>query len=141
MLVGHDWGGWIGWLLTLREPRALQRLPGAQHRAPLEHAPHVRAARLALALYQPLIAFLGVPLMRRTRFIEKLALRAGTSDGVFSAAEGAVFGDSFRRPVCARAARDTYRTFLLRELPAQVAGGRRRVAAQCRPDACSGSTT
>jgi pimeloyl-ACP methyl ester carboxylesterase len=37
-----------------------------------------------------------------------------------------VFADRFRDPVCARAGTDTYRTFLLRELPASARAGETR---------------
>ena len=30
-LVGHDWGGWIGFLLALREPERIDRYLVAQH--------------------------------------------------------------------------------------------------------------
>jgi len=119
VLVGHDWGGWIGWLLTLRSPRRFSGYLALNIAHPWNTLRTVGPHIWRSLLYQPLMAFLGVPLMRRTRFIEKVALRAGTGDGVFSPAEGAVFGDSFRNPVCARAARDTYRTFLLHEAPAR----------------------
>jgi pimeloyl-ACP methyl ester carboxylesterase len=71
-------------------------------------------------LYQPAIAAFGMVLMRRTRFIE-LALRSGLADrSAMSAEDIRWFSDRFRDPVCARAATDTYRTFWLRELPANA---------------------
>ena len=30
-LVGHDWGGWIGFLLALRAPHRVSPLPRAEH--------------------------------------------------------------------------------------------------------------
>jgi pimeloyl-ACP methyl ester carboxylesterase len=39
-----------------------------------------------------------------------------------------VYADRFRDPVCARAATDTYRTFLLRELPSAASNPERRRA-------------
>ena len=47
-LVGHDWGGWIGFLLCLREPAALRALPRAQHPAALDQRPGDAAAPLAV---------------------------------------------------------------------------------------------
>ena len=47
-LVGHDWGGWIGFLLCLREPQPLRALPRAQHPAALDQRPGDGAAPLAL---------------------------------------------------------------------------------------------
>jgi hypothetical protein len=66
-----------------------------------------------LLQYQPLIAFLGVPVQRYTKFL----------DLVFKVASplhretARIYTDRFRDPVVARAGRDAYRTFLLREIP------------------------
>ncbi len=69
-------------------------------------------------MYQPLIATLGVPLHRRTRFVEYL-IRAAISDrSRVSLAAIRCFSERFRDQVCAETARDTYRTFLTREVPA-----------------------
>ncbi len=121
LLVGHDWGGWLGWLLTLRGPERFDGFLALNIPHPWNtfrtFAPH----GWRFALYQPLMAAFGVPLMRRTRFVEKVVLGAGVSvKSAFSAEEARCFGDSFRNPVSARAARDTYRTFLLREMPKQA---------------------
>jgi pimeloyl-ACP methyl ester carboxylesterase len=118
VLVGHDWGGFIGHLLVLEAPERFDSYLALNIAHPWNtfrtFAPHA----WRFALYQPLMAFFGVPLMQRTRFIEKLALTKGvTVPGAFSPEEAAWFGDRYRDPVCARTARDTYRTFLLRELP------------------------
>jgi len=66
-----------------------------------------------LLQYQPLIAFLGVPVQRYTNFLN-LAFRVGSA---LDPETARVYVDRFRDPVVARAARDTYRTFLLREMP------------------------
>jgi pimeloyl-ACP methyl ester carboxylesterase len=59
------------------------------------------------------MATVGVPVQRHTKFVH-LAFKAGSE---LDPATAAVFADRFRDPVCARAGRDTYRTFLLREIP------------------------
>lgn len=121
LLVGHDWGGWIGFLLALREPERIEAY------LPLNIAHLWNSFRTAaphmwrMALYQPLMATFGVPLMQRTDFVERQVLVRGvTVDGAIGPAEAKVFGDTFRDPVGARTARDTYRTFLVKELPAQI---------------------
>jgi len=118
VLVGHDWGGWIGWLLTLRAPERFSGYLALNIAHPWNTLRTFGPHAWRMALYQPLMAFLGVLLMRRTRFIEKLALRRGVSDrSAFTPAEAAAFGDRFRDPVCARSASQTYRTLLLHEMP------------------------
>jgi len=118
VLAGHDWGGWIGWLLTLRAPQRFSGYLALNIAHPWTTARTFAPHAWRSALYQPLMAFLGVPLARRTRFIEKVVLLRGVSDeNAFTAAEAAAFGDRFRDPVCARAGSQTYRTLLLHEFP------------------------
>jgi pimeloyl-ACP methyl ester carboxylesterase len=70
--------------------------------------------------YQPLVAFLGERLQRDTEFVYR-AIRGSLYDSSRVTREDVRwFSERFRDPVCARAGRDTYRTFLLQELPASV---------------------
>lgn len=120
LLVGHDWGGYVGHLLVLRAPERVSGYlalnithPWLTPRAVLPHM-------WRFLLYQPAIATFGMVLMRRTRLVE-IAIRAALADPSTVPAEDLRwFGDRFRDPVCARAATDTYRTFWLRELPAST---------------------
>jgi hypothetical protein len=64
--------------------------------------------------YQPQLAIFGVPLQRHTKFVE-LAFKITSA---VDSATARIYADRFRDPVVARAGRDTYRTFLLREIPA-----------------------
>src|SRR5262245_20582207 len=63
--------------------------------------------------YQPLTAFLGVPVQRYTPFLYLVFKIASALDRETVR----VYVDRFRDPAVARAGRDTYRTFLLREMP------------------------
>lgn len=117
VLVGHDWGGYVGHLLALRAP---ERISGY---LPLNIAHPWQTPRTLLPhmwrflTYQPALAAFGGVLMRRTSFVE-LVIRGALSDkSAVSREEARWFGDRFRDPVCARAATDTYRTFWLREIP------------------------
>ncbi|MBF6331576.1 alpha/beta hydrolase [Nocardia transvalensis] len=117
LLVGHDWGGYVGFLMVLREP---QRFDGflplnIAHpwQTPRTFAPHA----WRFLLYQPLVAGPGVPLQRHTRFLERV-FRLGVTDHTeFTPEVIRTYTDRFRDPSVARAATDTYRTFLLREIP------------------------
>jgi pimeloyl-ACP methyl ester carboxylesterase len=113
LLVGHDWGGYIGYLMVLREPGRFagylalnMGYPWITTRMLL---PHIGP----LLQYQPLIAFLGVPVQRHTKFLD-FVFKVGSA---LDPATARVYTDRFRDPVVARAGRDTYRTFLLREVP------------------------
>lgn len=121
LLAGHDWGGWIGHLVVLDHP---DRVAGylAMNIAHLWNGPRQALPHLwRLLQYQPPIATFGVPLHRRG-IAPRMALTLG-SGRTMPADQVAIYADRFRDPVCARAATDTYRTFLLRELPANAVRG------------------
>jgi pimeloyl-ACP methyl ester carboxylesterase len=118
VLVGHDWGGFVGNLMVLRAPERFSAYlvlninhPWLTRRMVL---PHVWRS----AMYQPAVAFAGVPLARHTRAVSMTIWFALWDRTRMTAAEIRWFGDRFRDPVVARAASDTYRTFLLEEVPA-----------------------
>lgn len=116
-LVGHDWGGWVGFLLCLRAPERFERFmplniphPWVRMRNALPHA-----GRL---LYQQLIVapWIGYLAHRRRHFV-RLALRSGGADASFwEEATLATFADKLAEPARARAAVQMYRTFNLHEL-------------------------
>ncbi|HEX6391110.1 MAG TPA: alpha/beta hydrolase [Solirubrobacteraceae bacterium] len=116
VLAGHDWGGYVGHLLVLRAPERFAAFLALNIAHPWQTPRTVLPHVWRFLLYQPLIAALGVPIHRRTRLIERVVLQKGTTVPL-EPADIRWFGDRFRDPVCARTATDTYRTFLLRELP------------------------
>lgn len=115
-LVGHDWGGWIGFLLGMKAPQRIDRYlalnilhPWLQRRKTLPQAWRF--------LYQPLVASpLGYRLHRGGKFVPRLIERASVDRGVWDEATLRSFGDNLAEPARARAAMMTYRTFLLKEL-------------------------
>jgi pimeloyl-ACP methyl ester carboxylesterase len=119
VLVGHDWGGVVGYLLALREPERFSAYlplnivhPWQSLRAMLPH--------LWRFYYQPAIAFGGERLQRNPGLVYR-AIRGSLFDpSRVSREDVRWFSERMREPVCARAGRDTYRTFLLRELPASA---------------------
>jgi pimeloyl-ACP methyl ester carboxylesterase len=128
LLVGHDWGGWIGHLMILREPDRFSgflalAIPHVWN-TPRTTLPHIW--RLG---HMPLNATVGTGLCTRTSYIEKLVFRLGVGKrAAFTPEDVRWFADRFRDPVCARATVDTYRTFVLRELPARSREPERRRA-------------
>jgi pimeloyl-ACP methyl ester carboxylesterase len=113
LLVAHDWGAYVGYRMILRAP---ERFDGylAMNMAHPWQKPSTALPNLWKLYYQVPLATAGVPLMRHTNIVNYM-LKVGSE---MDPAEARVFADRFRDPVCARAGRDTYRTFLLRELPA-----------------------
>ena len=120
LLVGHDWGGYIAYLMAMRLPERFDGFLALNIAHPWQTfrtaAPHF----WRFLTYMPLVASLGVPLHRRTRFVERLMSGALSDRTSMSPEEIRAFSERFRDPVCATAARDTYRTFLLHEAPASV---------------------
>jgi pimeloyl-ACP methyl ester carboxylesterase len=116
VLVGHDWGGFAGFLMVLGAPERFSAYLALNIAHPWQTPRTMLPHLWRFLLYQPLIATFGMPLHKRTRLVERVVLRTGTTVPL-APADTRWFGDRFRDPVCARAATDTYRTFLLRELP------------------------
>lgn len=116
-LVGHDWGGYVGFLLTLEAPERFTSYLALNIAHPWQSPRTMLPHLWRFALYQPLMAALGAPLHRRTSFVSFVHWVALSDRSAMTAQERALFTDRFRDPVCARTGRDTYRTFLLRELP------------------------
>ncbi|QIS11861.1 alpha/beta fold hydrolase [Nocardia arthritidis] len=126
LLVGHDWGGYIGYRMVLRAAERFEGYLALNISHPW--VPKSTALRhlWRFALYQPLVATLGVPLQRHTPVLEWLISRAMTNREAVTPEIVHAFADSFRDPVSARAATDTYRTFWLHELRSTASNPERR---------------
>jgi pimeloyl-ACP methyl ester carboxylesterase len=112
LLVGHDWGGFVGYIMVLGEPQRFDGYLACNIPHPWV-SPRTLAPHLWRLWYQVVLATVGEPLQRHTKVVE-LAFKIGSNLDPDTAR---VYADRFRDPVCARAGRDTYRTFLLREIP------------------------
>ncbi|KUI40779.1 alpha/beta hydrolase [Mycobacterium sp. GA-1199] len=112
LLLAHDWGAFVGYLMILRAPERFDGFLACNMAYPWLSTRHV-LPRLWRFAYQIPIATAGVLVQRRTPFIESMIFGIGSN---MSKADIHIFADRFRDPVCARAARDTYRTFLTKEL-------------------------
>ncbi len=123
-LVGHDWGGWIGFLLALREPQRFERFlvlnivpPWITTRAIVGHLWRFWYQQLVLT---PVV---GYRLHRGGQFIRRILVGGSTNKEVWSDEELAAFADNLAEPARARAAVQLYRVFNLRET-APIARGR-----------------
>lgn len=122
-LVGHDWGGWIGFLLCLREPRRFERFlalnivpPWTSLRNTVPHLWRFWYQQLVLA------PWLGYRLHRDGRFVRRVLVGGSVRREAWTAETLAVFADSFTEPARARAAVQVYRVFNWRELGPIVRG-------------------
>ncbi|HET7510833.1 MAG TPA: alpha/beta hydrolase [Solirubrobacterales bacterium] len=118
-LVGHDWGGWVGFLLCLRQPQRFERFL-ALNILPPWTSMRAMAPHLWRFWYQWLIASpgLGYRLHRGGRFIPKVLAGGSVRRAVWDEATLHAFSDTFTEPARAMAAVQMYRTFTLREAPA-----------------------
>jgi pimeloyl-ACP methyl ester carboxylesterase len=113
LLVAHDWGAFVGYLMVLRAPERFDGYLALNMAHPWAPARSV-LPQFWRFWYQLPLASIGVLVQQRTGYVERVILGKGSNMGPEAAR---VFADRFRDPVCARAGRDTYRTFLLREIP------------------------
>jgi pimeloyl-ACP methyl ester carboxylesterase len=122
-LVGHDWGGFVGFLMCLREPDRFERYLALNIITPWPN-PRATALNGYRSWYQAVMASgLGGWLFRlRPPFLNPMLRRAATNPQAWSAAEMDVFLDRLQQPERAHASTQIYRELLLREGRAWVAG-------------------
>jgi pimeloyl-ACP methyl ester carboxylesterase len=121
-LIGHDWGGWIGFLLCLREPRRFERFlalgivpPWPRLRSTLP-----RAWRFAYQL--PIVApGLGNTLHRRGALVPRVLVGGSTIRDGWDEEALRIYAEPYRERARARAAVSLYRTFVLKEVPGLLA--------------------
>ncbi len=123
-LIGHDWGGFAGFLVCLTAPeRIAHYLPcSIPHLWPdTSERPSLR--RLLGLWYQAALAapLLGAALMRNGTFPARI-LQGARSNGRFSPVELATYIDVLKEPARAHATQEYYRQFLLHELRPLVDG-------------------
>ena len=122
-LIGHDWGGWVGFLLCLMHPERVERYVALN----IPHPWQRREPRNVLSLwrlwYQAVIAspVLGPRAVARLAGLDDEGARRFDL-GVWDAAERRAFLGQFEDPARARASTQLYRSFLLVDLPRMTAG-------------------
>ncbi len=123
-LVGHDWGGWVGFLLCLRAPERFDRFLALGIPHPWQT---VRGGwrDLPRFWYQVPIITPGLGYaLHRSGLMVRGALRSGITDGdALDQTAIASFAGNLAEPARARACVQVYRVFVLRE-SLRVARGR-----------------
>jgi pimeloyl-ACP methyl ester carboxylesterase len=122
-LVGHDWGGWIGFLLCLRAPERFERYLALNILPPWTTlramAPHLWRFWYQWLILSPV---LGYRMHTSGSFVPKVLVGASVRKDTWDPGILASFTDSFKDPAHAMAAVRTYRVFNLREVPAMARG-------------------
>jgi len=122
-LVGHDWGGWIGFLLCLRAPQRFERYQALNILTPW---PNLRAMvpQLWRFWYQLVIAAPGLGYQAHCsgRFVPKVLVGGSVVHSNFDETTLRSFADNLAEPARARACVQMYRVFNLRESPEILRG-------------------
>jgi pimeloyl-ACP methyl ester carboxylesterase len=129
LLIGHDWGGFVAFLLALEHPDRVARLMALDIPPPWTGRPSPRQlAAPLLASYQALLALPGVGerlLTHGSGFVRAIIRLASGPEMQWSPQAIENYARRLREPARARASSLYYRTFLMHELPEMVRRGDR----------------
>jgi pimeloyl-ACP methyl ester carboxylesterase len=118
-LIGHDWGGWLGFLLCLRHPERVQQFMALNITHPWQRLDGPVLMTLWRFWYQGVIACPGLGswlLQHRPGFVRSAILRRSLiNKRALSEEDLTIYAEHLREPARARASVALYRTFLLRE--------------------------
>lgn len=124
-LVGHDWGGWVGFMVALFAPERVERLVAMGIVHPFGAVnPHSATSLWRLWYFAVFGAPLLGPLVARTAGYDPV-FRGRTA--AWSEEDRRIYLEQFQEPARARAASLLYRMFLLRDGPALARGRYRRM--------------
>jgi pimeloyl-ACP methyl ester carboxylesterase len=126
-LIGHDWGGWVGFLACLRFPERFTRFAALNIPPPFFRLTTHPQGILAL-WYQVLLGtpLLGPAAVRSPKGFVPLSFRSSMRSRPLTEADIEIYASVLRDPARARATSALYRTFITRELWEVVAGRYRR---------------
>jgi pimeloyl-ACP methyl ester carboxylesterase len=119
-LIGHDWGGYVGFLLCLQAPERFRNYLALGIAHPWFEPPKPSLQALNRIAYQLILATpgLGSAVLQHVPGFVRLVIRRGSyPDSQWSEAELDCFAQSFQSRDHALASSHVYRSFLTRELP------------------------
>jgi pimeloyl-ACP methyl ester carboxylesterase len=124
-LVGHDWGGWAGFIACLRAPERVDRFLALNVGHPWPSRDPRGLRHLWRFWYMVVLATPGLGpglLRRRPELVRKNLVREAAGRPVYTERDLELFAARLQEPDRARASSLVYRTFLLRELLPLSAG-------------------
>ena len=119
--AGHDWGAAAGYILAMDHPERLERLAAVSVPPPWREGPPPPQMALFIT-YQSVISTPVIGSLAMRNGLGGRMLKAGRSNGAFTDEELAIYDERWKEDGRAGATVGTYRTFLLKELPAQMRG-------------------
>lgn len=118
-LIGHDWGGWLGFLFCLRHPERVRQFIALNITHPWQRLDGTVLRTLWRFWYQGVIACPGLGswlLQHRPGFVRSAILRRSLiNKRALNEEDLTLYAEHLREPPRARASVALYRTFLLRE--------------------------
>ena len=129
-VIGHDWGGFVSFLLALEHPERIERLVTLDITPPW--GPRPRLSQLALPFVASYQFVLGTPglgerVLRAGPGFVRLLLELGSGpEAEWSEREVEAYAERLREPARAHASSLYYRTFLTREMLSYSRGRRFR---------------
>ncbi len=120
-LVGHDWGGWIGFLMSINAPERIRQFVALNIPTPYANRDPRTFAGVWRFWYMAVLASPMGSRLVQGDFVERLFKRS-VRPGAMSDEEIHAFTEPLRQPDRARATQQLYRTFLTREF-ARVGAG------------------
>jgi pimeloyl-ACP methyl ester carboxylesterase len=124
-VIGHDWGGWIGFLLALAHPERVEQLVTLNIPAPWIRPTPGNIAALRHMWHMPVLAapYVGQALVqRRAGFVRKLIRRWAADHAGWEKGDYRIYARDLKASTRARAASLLYRTFLTHEVGPVLAG-------------------
>ncbi|MEA2160406.1 MAG: hypothetical protein QOD66_2786 [Solirubrobacteraceae bacterium] len=120
-VISHDWGAFVSFLLALEHPERIERLVALDIIPPWPAATRPHPALLKMLAYQVPLATPGLGprvMTSGTRFVRTLIRSGSGKSARWTDQELDAYANVLRDPARARATSACYRTFLIRELPA-----------------------
>lgn len=121
-LVGHDWGGFAGFLMCLREPQRVERYLALNIIHPWPTVDAANLWRLSYQLGLSLPATGSVRARVMPGLIKAALRRSATQEGTFTEADLDAFAGRFADPARANATARVYRSAAFEEGPALMRG-------------------
>lgn len=126
-LLGHDWGGWIGYLMCLRAPQRVSHFMPLAIPAPWGTDSTVKGMRNVWRFwYQVVLStpFVGSGvLMSDKGYVARIVLGGSKVREHHDRESLSSYADRLKEPARVRASQLMYRTFMAKELPKTFTGG------------------